>query len=251
MRDMTRIALVTGGTSGIGLATARRFLDGGWAVAVVGTTQEKLDRLDLEGDLLARRVDVSRQDQVVDLVRAVEERWGRLDAVFANAGINGVWAPLGDLELDEWERTLSVNLTGTFLTVKHSLPLLRKSGGGSIVVTSSVNGTRMFSNTGATAYACSKGAQAVFTRMVAPELAPDGIRINTICPGWVDTDIASSTEKRDLEEVPHERGAPLTGGGPGRPEQVADLVWFLCSEQASLITGTEVWIDGAQSLVQG
>src|SRR5437764_9752394 len=105
--------------------------------------------------------------------------FGTIDLVFANAGINGVWAPLDELEPNEWDRTINTNLKGTYLTVKYALPYLKERGG-AVVITSSVNGTRVFSNTGATAYSCSKAAQVAFAKMVALELARDRIRINVI-----------------------------------------------------------------------
>jgi NAD(P)-dependent dehydrogenase (short-subunit alcohol dehydrogenase family) len=119
-----------------------------------------------------------------------------------------------------------------------------------------VNGTRIFSNTGATAYSCSKAAQVAFTKMVALELAEHRIRVNVICPGAIETNIEQSTEKRDLEAVREpvefpEGEIPLTDGEPGAAEQVARLVLFLASDESSHISGTEVWIDGAQSLLKG
>jgi NAD(P)-dependent dehydrogenase (short-subunit alcohol dehydrogenase family) len=183
------------------------------------------------------------------------DRWGRIDIVFANAGINGVWASLEDLKPEEWDETLNVNLKGTFLTVKYAVPYLKKRGG-SIIVTSSVNGTRIFSNTGATAYSSSKAAQVAFTKMIALELAPHRIRANVICPGAIETDIGQNTEQRDLEEIRQpvefpEGSIPLTSGEPGTAEQIAQLVLFLASDASSHITGTEIWIDGASSLLVG
>jgi NAD(P)-dependent dehydrogenase (short-subunit alcohol dehydrogenase family) len=181
--------------------------------------------------------------------------WDHLDIVVANAGINGVWAPLDQLKVDEWDTTLQINLRGTFLTVKEALPLLKISGG-SVVVVSSINGNRIFSNSGATAYSCSKAGQVAFAKMVALELAKNRIRVNVVCPGAIDTNIDDSTERRDLDglhlpvEFP-EGDVPLTGGGPGEADQVAELITFLASDAASLITGTEVYIEGAQSLLQG
>ena len=114
----------------------------------------------------------------------------------------------------------------------------------------------MFSNTGATAYACSKAGQVALAKMIALELAEYEVRVNVICPGAIETEIEKSTERRDLdkieEPVEYPEGAiPLTDGAPGRPDQVAELVYFLASAAASHITGTEIWIDGGQSLLQG
>jgi NAD(P)-dependent dehydrogenase (short-subunit alcohol dehydrogenase family) len=255
-----RVAVVTGAGSGIGKAAARRLAREGARVAALGRTRDELDETVAEieragGEAAVFEADVSDAARMRETMDAIAERWGRIDVVFANAGVNGVWAPLDELEPDEWDHTISINLRGTFLTVKYALPYLKRRGG-SIVVTSSVNGTRIFSNAGATAYSCSKAAQVAFAKMAAVELGPDKIRVNVICPGAIETEIDENTEKRDVEEakipVEYPEGSiPLTGGAPGTAEQVADLVLFLASDASSHITGTEIWIDGAQSLLQG
>jgi NAD(P)-dependent dehydrogenase (short-subunit alcohol dehydrogenase family) len=259
--DLTgKVALVTGGGSGIGAYSARAFADCGAKVAVLGRTPHELQACvtDIKrngGEATAVIADVAIPAEMEGAMETVVGAYGRLDIVFANAGINGVWAPLDDLTPEEWDATLDINLKGTFLTVKYALPYLRKQGG-AVIITSSVNGTRMFSNTGATAYACSKAAQVAFAKMTALELAKDNIRVNVICPGAIETQIDDSTDKRELEEVQvpveyPEGEIPLTHGKPGTAAQVADLVVFLASDAASHITGTEMWIDGGQSLLQG
>lgn len=135
------------------------------------------------------------------------------------------------------------------------MPYLKKQGG-SIIITSSVNGTRIFSSTGATAYSCSKVAQFAFTKMVALELAKHRIRINAICPGAIETDISDSTEQRNLAQIREpvefpEGKIPLTDGKSGTSEQVAQLLLFLASDASSHISGTEIWIDGTESLLKG
>jgi NAD(P)-dependent dehydrogenase (short-subunit alcohol dehydrogenase family) len=255
-----RVALVTGAGSGIGRAAALLLAREGARVGALGRGREDLDEVVAEiraagGEAVALVADVSRPEEVSAAVRRTVEEWNRLDIVFANAGVNGVWAPLEELEPDEWDQTLSINLKGTFLTVKYAVPHLKKRGG-SVVITSSVNGTRMFSNTGATAYACSKAGQVAFAKMVALELAEHKVRVNVICPGAIETEIEESTEKKDLERVAApvefpEGKVPLTRGRPGTAEQVAELVLFLASDASSHISGTEIWIDGAQSLLQG
>jgi len=207
------------------------------------------------GEALAITADISQPDEMQRAVEQTVQRWGRLDIVFANAGINGVWAPLEDLTVEDWNHTLSVNLTGTFLTVKYAVPYLKRQGG-SVIVTSSVNGTRKFSNTGATAYSCTKAAQVAFTKMIALELAKHRVRVNVICPGAIETEIDENTQKENVEQeqepVEFPEGAiPLTDGKPGTAEEVARLVLFLASDASSHITGTPVWIDGGETLLQG
>jgi NAD(P)-dependent dehydrogenase (short-subunit alcohol dehydrogenase family) len=260
MQLQGKVALVTGAGSGIGKATAVLFGQEGARVGLLGRTEE--DLLVTAGEMNTREekglplvADISKPDEMQSAIEKLIQKWGRLDIVFANAGINGVWAPLDELTPEDWDQTLDVNLKGTFLTLKYSLPYL-KTQGGSVIVTSSVNGTRMFSNTGATAYACSKAAQVAFAKMTALELAQFRIRVNVICPGAIETEIDDNTEQRELEEVREpvkfpEGKIPLTDGEPGTSNQVAQLVLFLASDASSHITGTEMWVDGGQSLLQG
>lgn len=258
MRLDGKVALVTGAGSGIGRASALALAKAGATVVVLGhklaNAQEVLDQIERDGGAgLALEGDVADETGMGDVVGRVEREYGRLDVVLANAGINGVWAPLEELTVEDWRTTIDVNLTGTFITVKHATPLLKRQGG-SVIITSSINGTRTFSNTGASAYSSSKAGQVAFAKMIAVELAPAKVRVNVICPGAIDTEIDDNTEERDTDQagVPvqfPEGSIPLTGSMPGSSEQVADLVLFLASDAASHITGTEVWIDGGQSLL--
>lgn len=260
MRLEGKVALITGSGSGIGKAAAILLAAEGAKIGALSHTSGELDRVVKQieragGEAIPLIADVSQPSQMQRSIEELAQKWGRVDIVFANAGINGVWAPIEELEPDEWDRTLETNLKGTFLTVKYATPYLKKRGG-SVIVTSSVNGTRVFSNTGATAYSCSKAAQVAFTKMVALELARYKVRVNVVCPGAIETNIESSTEQRDLQQIREpviypEGAIPLTDGKPGTAEQVAQLVLFLASDDASHITGTEVWIDGAGSLLTG
>ncbi len=256
-----RTAFVTGGGSGIGRATALLLARSGARVAILGRTAGELDEVLAamgggEKGHLALAADVSSEAEMSAAFEKLAKAFGRLDIVVANAGINGVWAPLERLRTVEWDETLAINLRGTFLTVKLALPLLRKAGLASVVVVSSINGTRVFSNSGATAYSCSKAAQVAFAKMTALELAKDRIRVNVVCPGAIETSIEDSTERRSLDglhlpvEFP-EGDVPLTGGKPGEAEQVAELIGFLASDSSAHITGSEIFIEGAQSLLQG
>ena len=260
MQLAERVALVTGAGSGIGRASALLLAQEGARVALIGRDERELEEVAGEierdgGEAMGVVADISVPDEMEKAVRRIKKEWGRLDVVFANAGINGVWAPIEKLKPEEWDRTLETNLRGTFLTIKYAVPLLKKRGG-SVIVTSSINGTRIFSNTGATAYSASKAGQVALTKMLALELAKDQVRVNVICPGAIETKIGENSEQRDLEEVKEpaeypEGTIPLTRGRPGNPEQVAHLVLFLASDASSLISGTEIYIDGATSLLVG
>lgn len=254
-----KVALVTGAGSGIGKAAALLLAREGAKVAALDLKEEDAQQTADEitragGTARAVAADVSQPEQVQQAVQGTVAAWDRLDIVFANAGINGVWAPLEELTPEDWDKTLGINLKGTFLTVKYAVPYLKKRGG-SVIVTASVNGTRIFSNTGATAYSCSKAGQVAFTKMTALELAPQKVRVNVICPGAIETNIEQNTEQRDLEKVripvEYPEGSQPLEDKPGTAEQVAQLVLFLASDASSHITGTEIWIDGAESLLRG
>ena len=255
-----KVALVTGAGSGIGEAAAKKLAAAGARVAALGRTDDELNAVVNEirsqgGHAIPLVADISDAGAMEQAYKRVEKEWGRLDIVFANAGINGVWAPIEELTPEEWNRTIGINLSGTFYTIKYAAPLLKRQGG-SVIVTASVNGTRIFSNTGATAYSTKKAGQVAMTKMLALEFAPEKVRVNVICPGAIETNIDENTEQRDLDKVRipvefPESHQPLTGGKPGNSNQVADLVLFLASDMSSHITGTEIWIDGAESLIKG
>jgi NAD(P)-dependent dehydrogenase (short-subunit alcohol dehydrogenase family) len=253
-----KVALVTGAGSGIGKATALLFAREGAMVGVLSHTADEIRKVAEEieragGRAIALVADVADEGQMRKAVADLVQTYGRLDIVFANAGINGVWAPIDELQPQEWDRTINTNLRGTYLTLHHAVPHLKKAGG-SIVITASINGSRTFTSAGATAYSATKAAQVAMAQMLAVELAKHKIRVNVVCPGKIDTEISDNTEKRDTQEaeVPAEYPAgpiPLTGQEPGTSEEVAELVLFLASDRARHITGTPVWIDGGQSLL--
>lgn len=260
MQLENKVALITGAGSGIAKAASLLFAKEGAKVAALGRTKDELTQTVKEiesngGKAIPLVADISHEDEMQQVISHLINEWGRLDVVFANAGINGVWAPLEELTPEDWDRTININLRGTFLTVKYAVPHLKEQGG-SVIVTASVNGTRNFSNSGATAYACSKAAQVAFVKMVALELAEDKVRVNAICPGAIATDIGENTDHQNIEhlkppvEFP-EGKIPINEGKAGSPEQVAQLALFLASDAASHITGTPIWIDGAESLLKG
>jgi len=253
-----KVALVTGAGSGIGKAAALRLAREGSMVGVLSHTDDEIRKTAQEieqagGKAIPLVADVADENQMQKAVADLVQAYGRLDIVFANAGINGVWAPIDELQPAEWDRTINTNLRGTYLTIHYAVPHL-KAAGGSIVITASINGTRTFTSAGATAYSATKAAQVAMAQMLAVELAKHKIRVNVVCPGKIDTEITENTDKRNTEEaeVPAEFPAgriPLTGNEPGTSEEVAELVLFLASDRARHITGTPVWIDGAQSLL--
>ncbi len=253
-----KVALITGAGEGIGKATAKLFAAQGAIVGVLGRTEENVretvEEIKASGGRASLIIaDISSASDMENAYKSLTDEHGRLDIVFANAGINGVLAPIEKLKPEEWKETIDNNLTGTFLTVKYAIPYLKKQGG-AIVITASINGTRYFAYPGGTAYSTSKAGQVAFAQMAALELAKDKIRVNVVCPGAIESHIHDEEEKRDIKDthVPVETpegDIPLTEGAKGKAEQVADLVLFLSSERASHITGTPVWIDGAQSLL--
>ena len=257
LRD--KVALVTGAGSGIGEATARRLAADGARVTLLSRTRDEVEAVRnaivaAGGQALAVTADVSVE---ADMRRAVDETvaaFGRLDIVVANAGINGVWAPIDELTPDEWDQTQAVNLRGTYLTLHLAVPHLRRQGG-SIVIVSSINGNRTFSSAGASAYSVTKAGQVAMAQQLALELGEDRIRVNVVCPGAIDTEIDDNTSKRNTEDadVPvefPEGDIPLTGGKPGSSADVADVIAFLVSDAARHVTGVPIYVDGGQSLLR-
>jgi NAD(P)-dependent dehydrogenase (short-subunit alcohol dehydrogenase family) len=252
--------MVTGGSEGIGAAIAKACAACGARVAILSRDEQEMQAVVDEiqasgGQALWVQADVTDDGQVQRAVAEVADRYGQLDALVANAGINGTWTPIDELTPQEWQQTIDVNLTGTYLAIHHCVPLMKQRGGGSIVVMSSINGTRTFSNSGASAYAASKAGQFALTKMLALELAHAKIRVNVICPGAIKSAIHDKTDREDLDSIQTpvefpEGEIPLTGGAMGEPQQVAHLAAFLLSDLASHITGTPVWIDGGQSLLR-
>lgn len=254
-----KVALITGGGSGIGAATARRFAAEGAAVAVVDYRREPADQVahsirENGGRAEAFGADVSNEVQISRAIEDTVAKFGGLNVVFANAGINGMQTPIEEMTLDEWHQTVETNLTGTFLTVKHAIPHLRSAGGGSVIVTASVNGNTIFSLPGYAAYSTSKAGQVAFAKMAAAELARWQIRVNAILPGGVRTNIGERTYRRNLEKVTYNvqfpRPFPPLTGGPADADDIANLVLFLASDASHTVTGAEFLIDAGVSLLR-
>ena len=253
-----RVAFITGGASGIGEGTARRFAQEGASVVLADVQNEQGERIrteieDAGGQALYVECDVSDPASVEAAISAAVERFGKLDIVFANAGINGVWTPVEELKPEEWDRTIDINLKGTYLTVHFAVPHLKQNGG-SIIITSSVNGTRTFSNPGASAYSTSKAGQVAFMKMIALELGRHNIRCNAICPGAIKTNIDDRTDKRNVEQIGIEielpQGSPAIDEGQGDIFEVADTCLFLASDLGRHVSGVEIFVDGGASLLR-
>ncbi|MFN2383133.1 MAG: SDR family NAD(P)-dependent oxidoreductase [Gemmatimonadota bacterium] len=245
MMDLTgNVALVTGGSRGIGAATVRLLAAAG---AQVGFTYQ--DRVEAAAALAAElgsavrgwRVDVRDADGLARVVRELGEAWGGLDILVANAGI---WrgAPIAEMSVAEWQETLDVNLTGTFLACRAAVPALVARGGGSIVVVSSTAGQR--GEAGHSHYAATKGAQLAFVKSLAVECAP-AIRVNAVAPGWVDTDLSAPAYQGAGREA-IERAIPL--GRVASADDIARGIVFLASDWARHITGEVLNINGGAVL---
>ncbi|UXT59173.1 SDR family oxidoreductase [Agrobacterium fabrum] len=255
-----KVALVTGAGSGIGRAAALHLAAAGFLVGLLGRTESELQTVAAEieaasGSSRLLLADVSDEAAMRHAVTALVDDFGRLDVVVANAGVNGVWAPIDELKPSDWDDTIRINLRGTYLTVHASVPHLKAAGGGSIVIVSSINGTRTFTSPGATAYSVTKAGQLAMAQQLALELGRHRIRVNAVCPGEIETAIDENTDIRGRErtEVPVRFPAgdiPVTGGVAGTSEDVAELIGFLASDASRHITGTPVWIDGGQGLLR-
>lgn len=245
-----RIAIVTGATSGIGRATALRFAREGIGVFAVGRNETELSRLsdecsDLAGEVRAFRADLSDRSQTEGLAAAAVEEFGRLDILVNAAGIikNG---SIETTSLEDWDSMLNINLDSVFHLTQKCVPFLVESKG-NIVNVSSVTGLRAFSNV--LAYCVSKAAIDQFTRCVSLELGPAGVRVNAVNPGVVVTNLHKRGGMSDeaYEKFLDNAGNTHPIGRAGTPEEVAELIAFLASDQASWITGVTYSIDGGRA----
>lgn len=240
-----RVALVTGGSSGIGRATAAAFLAAGYGVAICARGGERLAAAERElsasGPVLAHRCDVSDPAEAAGLVAATLERFGRLDAVVNAHGVAGTPAAIEDLTPADWGELLAINLLGPIHVTRAAIPALRLTRG-SVVNVSSLNAHR--AEPLMAPYGVAKAGLESFTRYAAHELAADGIRVNTIAPGWIMTPMARPfLERRGLV------GKPLGSmmmGRIGEPEEVAAVAVFLAGDGASYITGETIAVDGGR-----
>ncbi|MCK1744539.1 SDR family oxidoreductase [Bradyrhizobium sp. 139] len=237
-----KVALVTGAARGIGLATAKRFLAEGWRVALLDVEGElqasAAAALKVPENTLAITCDVSDAAAVAAAMAAVMSRFGRLDALVNNAGV-AVFAPVLETSDADWNRIMAVNLTGPFLCTKAAASLMREQGGGAIVNITSISAVR--ASTLRSAYGTSKAGLAHLTKQLAVELAALNIRVNAVAPGPVDTAMAKQVHTREIRADYHD-AIPLNRYG--LEEELAEAIYFLCSERASYITGQILAVDG-------
>jgi len=237
-----KVALVTGAARGIGLATAKRFLADGWRVALLDIDGDNLQRtysaLAKPAATIALTCDVVDPQGVANAFATVAKTFGRLDALVNNAGI-AIFKPILDVTYEDWSRVLAVNLTGPFLCAQAAAPLMRDSGGGAIVNITSISGLR--ASTLRTAYGTSKAGLAHLTKQQAVEFASLGIRVNAVAPGPVDTAMAKAVHTPEIRADYHDH-MPLNRYG--LEDELAETIYFLCSERSSYITGQILAVDG-------
>jgi len=243
-----KVALITGGTSGIGLETARQLLAQGATVAVIGSQINKgkvaLEQLATDDDKLCFiQGDISKVSQCQGVVQQTVAKLGRLDIVINSAGIY-MEKPIGEVTEEEFDQIMNINIKGTYFICKYALPHLRQAGGGAIVNVSSDAGIN--GNSFCTTYCASKGAVTIFTKALALESIHDGIRANCVCPGDVDTPMVQKQLVNVVNKVEYLRdmASVYPIGRIARPEEVAKVICFLASDDASFVNGAVWTVDG-------
>lgn len=238
-----KVAVVTGGNSGIGLATAKRFADEGAKVVISGRSKKTLDEAvkTIGNGVLAVQADVSSLAEVDKLYAAVAQKFGKIDVLFVNAGV-AKFAPLAETTESTYDEQFDINIKGAYFTIQKALPFL--NDGASIILNTSVADSKGTLNT--SAYSATKAALRSLARTAAAELAERGIRVNTVAPGPIATPIFGRTglPQETVDEFAKEIVSKVPLKRFGQPEEVAGAVTFLASQDASYITGVELNVDG-------
>ncbi len=237
-----RVAIITGGASGIGLATARLFVAEGARVVLADINADRLKSAveSLGASVLGKPTDVSDSQQVAQLVEMTIDKFGRLDVMFSNAGISARYNVI-DMPEDAFDRVISVNLRGGFLCAKHAIPRMLESGGGSLIFTASE--LALVGTENAAAYCASKTGLVGMTRAIAVDHAAQGIRVNALCPGPVNTPLLHG-ERSDPGEHEQSMIERMPVKRIGQPEELARAALFLASDDSSFMTGQMLVVDG-------
>ncbi|MGF1596503.1 MAG: SDR family NAD(P)-dependent oxidoreductase [Acidimicrobiales bacterium] len=242
-----KVAIITGGASGIGAGTVRRFVEEGAKILVTDLDEDKGSALTAElGEATAfLRTDVSREEDVAAMVAEATDRWGRLDCLFNNAGFGGALGPISATTVDDYDLTMDVLLKSVFLGMKHAAPVMTEQGSGSIISTASVAGIRP--GFAPHLYSVAKCAVIHLTKSVALELGEHNIRVNTICPGFIATPLAAGRPDADDTQIQQLRETGASSqvmGRVGEPRDIANMALFLASDDSEWITGREFVVDG-------
>jgi NAD(P)-dependent dehydrogenase (short-subunit alcohol dehydrogenase family) len=242
-----KVAAITGGASGIGAGTVRRFVDEGARVLIADLDQAKGAALATElGDAAAfLRTDVSREEDVAAMIAETTDRFGRIDVLFNNAGFGGALGPIESTTVADYDLTMDVLVKSVFLGIKHVAPLMKAQGSGSIISTASVAGLR--AGFAPHLYSVAKAAVIHMTKTVALELGENGIRVNAICPGFIATPLAAGRPDADDSQIEQMRQAGASSqvlGRVGEPSDIAAMALFLAGDESQWITGQEFIVDG-------
>ncbi|HEY2834089.1 MAG TPA: SDR family oxidoreductase [Sporichthyaceae bacterium] len=239
-----KVSIVTGAGSGIGAATARRFHAEGAKVVLadISGNQETIAK-ELGDGALSVHADVSQGESVQGMIRAALDNFGRLDVLYNNAGIDGEIAKVADMTEEGWDKVQSINLRGVFLGIKYAVPAMLGTGGGSIINTASMAATVAFPQMAS--YCAAKGGIVMLTKTAAAEYAADGIRVNSISPGTIQTAITDSLPQDMIKAII----AANPVGRIAQASEVASLALFLASDESSFITGSDYLIDGGYTLL--
>ena len=246
-----KVAIITGAASGIGRGTAMRFAGEGAAVVIADLNVEGgeaavRDCRENGGRAIFQKADVSAEAEIKTLVARAVKEFGRLDIIYNNAGIGGAIGPLEQISVEDWDKSLGVLLRSVFLGIKHSVPEMRKAGGGSIISTASVAGIRGFA--GLHPYCAAKAGVVNLTRSAALEFAKDRIRVNCICPGGINTPILHRNQPgmKDAMEQWMAHGQPIQRAG--HPEDIAGMALYLASPDSEWVTGQAMIVDGGLTI---
>jgi NAD(P)-dependent dehydrogenase (short-subunit alcohol dehydrogenase family) len=242
-----KVAVITGGASGIGAGTVRRFVDEGAKVLITDLDEEKGNALaDELGDNTAFfRTDVSKEEDVAAMIAEATDRWGSLDCLYNNAGFGGALGPIASTTVEDYDLTMDVLLKSVFLGMKHAAPVMTEQGSGSIISTASVAGIRV--GYAPHLYSVAKCAVIHLTKTVALELGEHNVRVNAICPGFIATPLAAGRPDADESQIQQMRDAGQNSqvlGRVGEPTDIANMALFLASDESAWMTGQEFVVDG-------